>query len=354
MVTVSQKAFGCTRSGESVSQIALCNGQGTEVVLINYGATIQSIRTKDRSGHFANIVLGCDGLTDYEQQSACLGAVAGPCANRIAHGRFELNGDTVQLTQNHDKHHLHGGAKGYQRTIWQFDTEQSDGCASVIMSCTTADGEEGYPGNVTSIVTYTLNDDNSLDIRYSATTDKTTVVNITQHSYFNLSGQPQTDCLNHSLQLNAEHYLATDAESIPTGELVAVEGTPFDFRHPKTIGQDIHTDHRELTKCRGFDHNYCLTPNPDQELHDVGEVYEPESGRTMKVETNQPGIQLYTGNFLQGTPATQGRKWENHSGFCLESQAWPDAPNQPGFPSITLKPDAKYHHHTRWTFGIKD
>ena len=354
MVTVSQKVFGVTQSGENVFQITLRNKRGTEVVLINYGATIQSIYTSDRSGTFANIVLGCDLLADYERQDACLGAVAGLCANRIAHARFELDGQTIQLTQNHGKHHLHGGTKGFQRTVWDVATEQGDDCASVIMSCTQKDGEAGYPGNVKAAVTYTLSDNNSLDIQYSATSDKTTVANLTQHSYFNLSGKKDNNCLEHVLQINADQYLPTDEESIPVGELTCVGNTPFDFRTPKAIGRDIHSHHHELIKCRGFDHNLCLAHTHRKGLHLAGEVFEPESGRAMTIETNQPGVQLYTGNFLQGTPAAGGCEWQQHDGFCLETQAWPDAPNQPHFPSITLQPGDVYQHHTRWTFSVKD
>ena len=345
--SVRQEPFGKTPAGEEITRTTLINGHGMEVVLLNYGATIQAIRTPDRDGQLANIVLSCDNLEDYVKQDACLGAVAGRNANRIAHGRFSLNGEQHQLSGNLDGHHLHGGYVGFQRSVWKQSIRESRNSVSVTMTCHSPDGDEGYPGDLDAAVTYTLNSDNQLDISYRATTSKATIINLTQHSYFNLAGGGS--CLDHVLRIQADHYLPTDSNIVPAGNVAEVGGTPFDFRDGKAIGKDIHSDDPQLTMSHGFDHNLCLSRNG--ELQDMGEVFEPGSGRVMRIQTDQPGVQLYTGNYLDGVPAPEGKTYSQYDGFCLETQAWPDAPNHPEFPSTELHPGKVYQHQTVLTFS---
>ncbi len=357
MIKIDQHSFGRTAQGEEVTRTLLTNRHGMEVALLNYGATIQAIRSADRDGQLANIVLSCDNLEDYERQSVYLGAVVGRCANRIAGGRLLLDGNDHQLTINNGDNHLHSGDSGFHAKVWEQSLNEYDDAVSVTMTCYGKDGDDGYPGNVEVRVIYTLTDDNIFDIRYSAITDKTTVVNLTQHSYFNLAGAGTIH--NHQLQLDAEGYLPLNEQSTPLGHVQTVEDTAFDFRTPKTIGRDItgerHTSEcaQQLTMARGYDHNFCLPSGAQPETRRMGEVWEPVSGRLLTVYTNQPGVQLYTGNYLEGTPAPEGRIWNNHEGFCLETQGWPDAPNQPGFPSITLQSGAIYQHHTCWIFDCR-
>ncbi len=356
MMSAVQTLFGHTVQGDAVTRTVLTNSKGTEVALLNYGAIIQAIRTKDVHGQLTNIVLSCDTLEDYQRQKVYLGAVAGRCANRIANGHLSLEQNTYQLTRNNGGNHLHGGEHGLHQKIWQQHIVESCAAISVVMTCYSNDGEDGYPGTVKVQVTYTLSEDDTLDIRYQATTDKTTVVNLTQHSYFNLKGHG--DCLDHQLQMDAESWLPLNENAIPRGDLQSVEGSVFDFLAPKSIGFDLRdgaihkSGQDQLRMSRGYDHNYCLhTSTVSAHLHRFAEVWEPTSGRFIQFYTDQPGVQFYTGNYLEGCPAPNGQTYINHAGFCLESQAWPDAPNHPDFPSITLKPTETYHHHTRWVFG---
>lgn len=358
MISVAQTLFGRTVQGDDVTRTVLTNSLGTEIALLNYGAIIQSIRTPDRQGATTNIVLSCDNMDDYQKQEAYLGAVAGRCANRIANGHLELDGQTYQLSINNGPNHLHGGATGLHQKIWQQHIVEESEAVSVIMTCYSHDGDDGYPGTVTAQVTYTLTENNSFDIRYQATTDKTTVVNLTQHTYFNLAGTGS--CLDHQLQLDAESYLPLDENAIPLGTLESVEGSAFDFLNPKSIGQDINGGNPakpgadQLAMTRGFDHNLCLHRSETVSLHRFGDVWEPTSGRFITFFTDQPGVQFYTGNYLEGCPAPNGQLYQKHDGFCLETQGWPDAPNKPEFPSVTLQPDQVYRHHTRWIFGNRN
>ncbi len=351
MLTVSEEYFGETSAGENVVRTTIVNTNGLEVALINYGATIQAIRTPDRNSNLTNIVLSCDSLAKYEQQDVYLGAVAGRTANRTAKGMAVIDGEEFHLACNNGSNHLHGGNTGFNRKIWQQKVHKGITFASVTMSYLSPDGEENYPGNLDVSVTYTLTNTNQLHIHYKATTDKSTVVNLTQHSYFNLAGKGS--CLNHLLQLDADYYLPTSSSVIPTGEIADISNTPFDFRTPKTIGQDIHNSHAQLIIGNGYDHNYCLSANGDTPKK-FAHIVEPESGRVMTVATNQPGVQFYSGNYLEGTPAEGSRYYDMRDGFCLETQAWPDAPNHPCFPSTELKPGEIYHHHTVLTFSCEE
>ena len=350
MITVREELFGKTRAGEKVFRTTLRNANGVEVALINYGATIQAIRTPDRHGCMENIVLSCASIADYEQQVAYLGTVAGRTANRTAKGMAVIDGQEYHFACNNGPNHLHGGNCGFNRKVWQQAVIQNITSASVTMSYFSPDGEENYPGNLDVSVTYTLTEENQLHMVYRGTTDKTTLVNLTQHSYFNLAGQGS--CLNHLLQIDAEHFLPADATAIPTGEVAEVKGTPFDFRTAKTIGQDIEVEHQQLVIGHGYDHNFCLQTHGETP-RDFARVLEPESGRVMTIATDQPGVQFYSGNYLEGTPAAGNKQYQAREGFCLETQAWPDAPNHPYFPSTELKPDETYCHHTILTFSCE-
>ncbi|MCL6268939.1 galactose mutarotase [Sansalvadorimonas sp. 2012CJ34-2] len=350
MVTVKEELFGKTRAGEDILRTVMCNSLGVEVALINYGATIQAIRTPDRYGNLENIVLSCDSVANYERQGAYLGTVAGRTANRTAKGMTVIAGKEYHFACNNGPNHLHGGNCGFNRKVWQQSITRNENSASVTMSYLSIDGEENYPGNLNVAVIYTLTEENQLHAVYKATTDKTTLVNLTQHSYFNLAGKG--DCLGHILQLDAEHYLPTDPTAIPTGELADVAGTPFDFRIAKPIGQNISEDHPQLEIGKGYDHNFCLSAD-SEEPREFAKVHEPESGRVMTVATDQPGVQFYSGNYLEGTPAAGDEHYQARAGFCLETQIWPDASNHPHFPSTELKPGDTYHHHTILTFSCE-
>ena len=346
---VKQEYFGQTAQGEAVTRHILSNSVGTEVAILNLGGIIQSLWVADRNGDFADIVLGCDNVADYEKQAAYMGAVCGRYSNRISKGQLSIDGKAYQLACNNGPNHLHGGDQGYSHRIWSVSVEEGDAESRVILRYLSPEGEEGYPGNVTLKVTYILNESNELTIDYRAVTDKTTVVNLTNHSYFNLRGYGS--CLEHQLQLHADCFLPTDATAIPTGEIKPVSGTPMDFREAKEIGKDIDAGGEQLQLAEGYDHNWILNKNSSA-AEWFAEVVEPESGRTMSVKTTQPGVQFYTGNFLGGTPAKGGRSYHKFDGFCLETQHFPDAPNHSSFPSAELKPGGEYHHTTVFSFGV--
>jgi aldose 1-epimerase len=348
----TKTAFGTTAEGTAVDQYTLSNAHGLEVKVITLGATVTAIRTPDRSGTLADIVLGFDDLKGYLGNSPYLGVVAGRYANRIAKGRFTLDGTTYQLATNNGPNHLHGGVKGFDKVIWSArPIDRADGPA-IELTYVSPDGEEGYPGTLTTQVVYTLTDANELRIDYAATADKTTVVNLTNHSYFNLAGKG--DVLHHELMIAADRYTPIDAGLIPTGVLQPVQGTPFDFRSPTTIGARIAQADEQLVRAnRGYDHNFVLN-NQSGALAVAARVTEPSSGRVLEVRTTEPGLQLYTGNFLDGTVAGKGGvKYARHAGFCLETQHYPDSPNHPAFPTTTLRPDQRYATTTVFAFSAK-
>ncbi len=349
-MTVTKEAFGTTGDGEAVDRYTLTNANGVEVRAINYGAIITSLRVPDKDGQLGDIALGFETLDAYlTGNDPYLGAIVGRYGNRIGNGTFELDGETYSLARNNGPNHLHGGVTGFDKVVWQGEATE-DG---VVFTYVSPDGEEGYPGTLTARVTYTLTDQNELIVDYHATTDKATPVNLTQHTYFNLAGAGNGDILGHELTLNASRFTPVDSTMIPTGELRDVTGTPFDFRQPTAIGARIGQDEQQLNFGGGYDHNFVLDGGADAPAL-AARVYEPTTGRVLEVHTTEPGMQFYTGNFLDGSVTGKGgRSYEYRYGFCLETQHFPDSPNKPDFPSTILRPGETYESRTVFTFGVQ-
>jgi aldose 1-epimerase len=338
--------------GTAIETFTLTNARGIEVRAMTYGGIILSLRVPDRRGRFDDIVLGYDTPAAYAANNASyFGAIIGRCVNRIARGRFDLDGRTHQLSINNGPHHLHGGVNGFGAVVWRG--EPSPDRRGVVFTYTSGDGEEGYPGTLAVRVHYVLTDADALIVDYVATSDRPTVVNLSQHTYFNLAGQGAGDVLDHELEINADRYTPVDETLIPTGELAAVEGTPFDFRTPTRIGARICDDDVQLRRAGGYDHNFVLRRS-GVDLQRAARVVERSTGRTMEVETTEPGLQLYTGNFLDGrSTGKQGQVYKQWDGFSLETQHFPDSPNKPHFPSTVLRPGDEYHSRTVFTFGAQ-
>jgi aldose 1-epimerase len=342
---VAKLAFGHTSEGAAVDLYSLADGK-VEVRIITYGGIIVSLRTPDRNGKLDDVVLGCDSVEKYVAQTAHFGGIVGRYANRIAHGTFQLDGHTYSIPKNDGDNSLHGGIRGFDKVVWEAKKIQ-DG---VELTHVSKDGDQGFPGRLTTTVRYTLSG-NALRIEYSATTDKDTVLNLTNHSYFNLAGQGKGDILGHVVKISASRMTPVDANLIPTGALTSVEGTPFDFRTPHAIGERIDADDAQLRLGRGYDHNFVLD-HPSGQLAEAAEVYEPTTGRILQVLTTEPGLQLYTGNFLDGSiTGKAGRVYKRRFGFCLETQHFPDSPNQAGFPSTNLKPGQEFRSVTVFQFS---
>lgn len=332
---------------------ALKSKHGLEATVSEFGATLISLKTPDRDGKLADIVLGYDDVDAYEHGKAYIGGTIGRYANRIAAGKFTLNGVTYHLATNDGPNHLHGGSRGFHRVIWKVRQITTD---SIEFGYTSQDKEEGYPGTLEVRVKYTLRDSNDLRIDYSAQelSDKDTVVNLTNHSYFNLTGNPHTQIVEHDLTLFASRFTPIDAGSIPTGELRPVQGTPFDFRVPKAIGARICDPDEQLKLGKGYDHNFVIDRQEGTTLVRAAEVYEPTSGRVMKVATTEPGLQFYSGNHLDGSErGKKGQCYGYRSGFCLETQHFPDSPNHPEFPATTLKAGHRYTSATVFSFSSR-
>ena len=346
---VTVKPFGKTSAGQTVDLFTLANKNGMKVTLSSYGATVINLLAPDKNGRMADVSLGFDSFAPYQTQSPYFGAIVGRYGNRIAKGRFTLDGTIYQLATNDSPNHLHGGIKGFDKRIWKGTILPSRE-PSVRFTLHSADGQEGYPGNLDASVTYTLTDRNELRISYEAATDKPTVINLTNHTYFNLAGAGNGNILGHQLKINASRFTPVDPTLIPTGELKKVEGTVMDFRKPTAIGARV----KEVGgKPVGYDHNYVLDKTPHLGLALAAEVTEPASGRMMKVYTDQPGIQFYSGNFLDGTIAGKGGKaYDQYTGFCLEPQHFPDSPNKPNFPSTVLRPGETYKSTTVYAFSV--
>jgi aldose 1-epimerase len=316
---------------------------------IALGGIITSLRVPDREGHWDNVVLGYDAAEMYVEDQHYLGAVVGRYANRIANGRFSLNGHVHQLATNDGSHHLHGGVAGFNRFVWDLEVVQRDNATGIRLTRVSPHGEEGYPGTLHAGVTYWLTGDNVVVIEYEASTDRTTLVNLTQHAYFNLTGRPGATVLDHSLRIDAEHYLPVDETLIPIGRIDGVAGTPFDFRTERSIGTQLAAGHDQLRIAAGFDHNFVLTPRREEPTP-AASLYDAVSGRRLDVSTTEPGLQLYTGQLLDRHPARgSGRRaYSRHEGLCLETQHFPDSPNHPEFPSTRLAPDARHRSVTSW------
>ena len=350
----AQAPFGQLPSGESVRAFTLTNAHGLELRAIEYGGIIVSLRTPDRTGKQADIVLGFNDLDAYLAGSPYFGAITGRYANRIANGQFTLDGKTYQLAVNNGPNALHGGLKGFDKAVWRGELGSSERGVSVSFRYTSPDGEEGYPGTLRAMVTYTLTGKNELIVEYEATTDKDTPINLTQHSYFNLAREGSGDVLGHVVTINADRFVPVDSTLIPTGELAPVAGTPFDFRTPTAIGARINDRHAQLERGRGYDHTFVLTRRAgDAGLVHAAHVVEPRSGRTLDVATTEPGVQFYTGNFLDGTlRGKNGERYGQRYGFCLETHHFPDSPNKPQFPSTILRPGETFRSQTVFTFGV--
>ena len=346
--------FGVLPTGESVRAFTLTNAHGLELRAIEYGGIIVSLRTPDRTGSLADIVLGFNGLQDYLAGSPYFGAIVGRYANRIANGQFTLDGKTYELAVNNGPNALHGGLKAFDKAVWRGEVGSNESGVAVTFRHTSPDGDEGYPGTLRVTVTYTLTDRNELIVEYEAATDKPTPINLTQHSYFNLAGEGTGDVLAHVLTIDADRFVPVDSTLIPTGELAPVAGTPFDFRTPTAIGARIDALHPQLERGRGYDHTYVLTRGSnDTGLVQAARVVEPQSGRTLEVATTEPGVQFYTGNFLDGTlTGKSGHAYRQRYGFCLETHHFPDSPNKPQFPSTILRPGETFRSRTIFTFGV--
>jgi aldose 1-epimerase len=344
---IQQTSFGHLPDGTEIELFTLTNGKGLRVRIMTYGATVVSLETPDRAGRTADIVLGFDTLEGYLGVNPYFGSIVGRYANRIAKGRFSLDGITYKLATNNGENHLHGGIRGFDKVVWKAEPVREIGSVGVRLGYLSRDGEEGYPGNLSVTVVYTLTEADELKISYEAITDKPTPVNFTNHSYFNLAGQGEGDILGHELMINADAYTPVDEGLIPTGEILPVKGTSMDFTVLKAIGARI----AEVKG--GYDHNFVLRGGGGR-LELAAEVYEPSTRRVLEIDTTEPGIQFYTGNFLDGTITGKGGKvYKQHYGFCLETQHFPDSPNQPGFPSTILRPGEKFTSLTVYRFSKK-
>jgi aldose 1-epimerase len=343
----NSRHFGQTQSGEAVDLYTLINSRGMEAAISTYGGVVVSLKVPDRTGAPGDVVLGFDNLEGYLKPNPYFGAIVGRYGNRIAHGQFTLDGVEYVLAKNNGENSLHGGIRGFDKRLWTA----RHGRQTLELTYLSKDGEEGFPGNLSTTVTYTLTDNNELRVDYSATTDKDTVVNLTNHSYFNLAGQGNGDVLGHQVTIFADRFTPVDKTMIPTGELRNVQGTPFDFRRPHAIGERINTGDEQLQLGRGYDHNFVLN-RTGSGLELAARVSEPKTGRVLEVLTTEPGVQFYTANFLDGTLTGKGGKaYGPRSAFCLETQHFPDSPNKPDFPSVVLKPNGRYRTTTVYRFS---
>ena len=355
------RPFGVTMNGTPVTAYTLRNKNGVEATIINYGGIVQSLKVPDKSGKFADVVLGYSHLGGYETNSPYFGALIGRYGNRIAKGQFNLDGKTYTLATNNGVNALHGGVVGFNSVVWNAKPGHSDLGPTLELTYKSHDGEEGYPGNLNVTALYTLTEDNGLRVDFIATTDHSTVLNLTQHSYFNLAGEGSGDILGHVVTLNADKFTPVDATLIPNGELRDVTGTPFDFRTPKAIGKDLGANDQQLKFGNGIDHNWVINTSTAQTLHDSkGDIFlqarisEPTTGREMEVWSSEPGLQFYIGNFLDGTiTGKNSHVYAFRNAFCMEPQHFPDSPNHPAFPSVVLNPGQTYHNSIIYKFSAK-
>jgi aldose 1-epimerase len=344
-LTITERPFGTTKDGQRVGEFTLANPAGVTVSILSWGGIIRTISVPDRRGKLADIALGFDSLPPYEERHPYFGTITGRFANRIANGRFTLEGKTYTLATNNGPNHLHGGIKGFDRANWKYKTDTGANSVSLVLSHTSPEGDEGYPGAVSVQVTYTLFRDNSLRVDYYATSTKATPINLTNHSYFNLAGHNSGDVLSQKIQILADQIVPVDANLIPTGSLSSVQGTPFDLREPGEIGAKISETGG------GYDHTFVLS-TATRPLHIAARAMDEESGRFVEVLTTEPGVQFYTGNFLNGSQIGKGGvSYGKHAGFCLETQHFPDSPNQPNFPNTILIPGEVFTSTTVMRFG---
>lgn len=350
---IEKKLFGTLADSTKVYSYTLKNPSGSSAEILEYGATVVSLNVADRKGKFADIVLGYDDVKEYEKGSSYFGAIVGRYGNRIGKGKFSIDGKTYQLSINNGVNHLHGGPRGYNKVVWKAETIESVTDPAVKFKYVSNDGEEGYPGTVSLSVIYTLTKNNELKVEYHGTTDKTTILNPTQHSYFNLTGDLSKNILDHELMIAADEITPVDDGLITRGELTKVKGTPFDFRSPTKIGKHINDVNEQISFGKGFDHNWVLRTF-DRKIHSIATLYDSTSGRFMEMFTDQPGVQFYSGNFLDGTAkGKKGTAYQFRTGLCLEAQCFPDSPNKPNFPSAVLKPGETYKQTTIYKFSSK-
>lgn len=350
---VKKQAYGKMPDGAAVELYTLTNANGMQAGIITYGGTVVSLTAPDRNGKYADVVLGMDGLAGYMKATAFFGALIGRYGNRIGHAQFTLDGNTYKLPANDNGNTLHGGPAGFDKRVWTVvpGSNSPDG-PTLELTYVSKDGEAGFPGTLTAKVFYTLTAKNELKIDYTATTDKPTVVNLTNHSYFNLAGQGEGDVLGHEVMIDADRYTPVDDKLIPTGELRPVAGSPFDFTKPTAIGARIDANDEQIKFGKGYDHNWVLNKGAAV-ITKAAEVHEPKSGRVMEVWTNEPALQFYTGNFLDGTLQGKGKTYIHRGAFCMETQHYPDSPNKPAFPTTELKPGATYLTTTIYRFSAR-
>jgi aldose 1-epimerase len=352
--TVTKAPFGTAPGGAAVDVYTLTNSNGIRARSITYGAIVQTLEAHDRNGQLGDVELGFDDMKGYEGNSPYFGAIVGRYGNRIARGRFTIDGHEYTLATNDGPNHLHGGLKGFDKVVWTGEPFHTDTSAGVVLGYTSRDMEEGYPGTLQVRVTYALTNANELAIAYHATTDKATPVNLTNHTYWNLAGDGTRDILDHQLQLEADSMTPVDSTLIPTGEIRSVAGTPFDFRTATAIGARIGADDQQIRYGRGYDHNFVLTRNGATGLAHAAHVTEPTTGRTLDVYTTEPGVQFYSGNFLDGTvTGKHGHVYRHRYGFALETQHYPDSPNHANFPSTILRPGGVYDTRTVFRLGVE-
>ncbi|HEY7578211.1 MAG TPA: aldose epimerase family protein [Acetobacteraceae bacterium] len=350
--TLERSPYGTTQRGQAVEVFTMTNEHGVRVRFLSYGGVITELEVPDRTGQAANIVLGLSNLRDYETRSAHYGAITGRYANRIAHAQFTLNGQTYRLIANNGANTLHGGPDALDKQVWTVEPVQTPEGVAATLSYVSKDGEQNFPGTLTTRVTYTLSNNNELRIDYAASTDKDTVVNFTNHSYFNLAGNGSGPVEGQMLLINAERYTPTGPDQIPTGEVSPVEGTPFDFRQMMPIGTRLRSAHQQMVYAHGYDHNFVLNKRPGESLSFAARGYDPRSGRVIDCFTTEPGLQVYTGNYLNGSVVgSSGTAYRQGEGFTLETQHFPDSPNQPDFPSTVLKPGQEFRSTTLFRFA---
>ncbi|MCB0666175.1 MAG: galactose mutarotase [Saprospiraceae bacterium] len=351
---LTKAPFGSTPDGPA-DLYTFKNQNGMVVEITNFGGIITSIMVPDRDGNFEDVNLGFDNLQEYVDGNPFFGAIVGRYGNRIGGAKFTIDGNEYKLLANNGVNHLHGGKQGFDKRLWDAQIIDMEGVPALQLHRISADMEEGYPGNLDVTIVYSLDDENRLTIDYTATTDKPTVCNLTNHAYFNLAGHDDGNIMDHEMMLNADHYTPVDDGLIPTGEIRPVEGTPFDFRNPKRIGNEIDSDHPQMQIGKGYDHNFVLNHEPGGGMVQLAAVvYEPTSGRVMEAYTSEPGIQFYSGNFMSGEVVGKGGAvYPRRGAFCLETQHYPDSPNKPEFPSVVLRPGETYHTTTAYQFSTR-
>jgi aldose 1-epimerase len=353
-MSIARIPFGTTQAGEPVERITMTNKAGASVSLLTYGGTLASILVPDRHGIYGDVCLGYATLADYERGPGYLGALIGRYGNRIARGHLKVGGEAYQLVCNEGKNHLHGGGVGFDKKVWAATCEEQEGVDSVALRYVSPDGEEHYPGALTVTVTYSWNEENELSLHYHAVSDRETAINLTNHVYFNLANHDAGSILDHQISIAADAYTQVDAECIPTGALPSVKGTPFDLRTLRRIGDDIDADDEQLRFGKGYDHNFVLGGG-EGGIRKACELYDPATGRVLEAFTDLPGLQFYAGNMLEVPfEAKDHAKYTPRRGLCLETQYFPDTPNQPSFPSCIFQPGEAFDHTTVYKFGVRE